>query len=824
MKIIRNIGIVILVILLCLTSLMAQVTKIMGSVKDSETGEPIPFANVYFAGTTIGVTSDFDGNYSIESKTVTDTLVASVMGFVSERKKVISGRFQEIHFVLYPQNFNLSEVVIHAGENPAEILLRKIIKNKENNRSKEFDAYQYEVYNKIEIDANNISEKFQQRKIFKPFSFVFDHLDTSSINGKTYLPIFLSESLSDIYFRKEPKSTKEVIKAAKVSGIENESVMQFLGTMFQQYDFYDNYIAIFQKNFICPISNSGIGSYKYYLIDSSYLGNKWCYKIMFKPRRAQELTFTGHFWVNDTSFAIKSFEMKIADDANINYINDLVLKQEFDLVNGKYWMVTSDVAIGDFNVLDDNYSTMGFFGKKSSTFRNFVFDEPRDKKFYALPTDIIVDDKAYLKDEGFWKQNRHEELNSDEQTIYNMVDTLRNLPAFKTWVEIVETIVTGYYTRNKFEYGPYASVLSFNSIEGARFRVGGRTTAELNPHYRLEGHVAYGTRDQMFKYGLGALILPQQNPRRAIGINYRYDIEQLGASPNAFREDFFFAALFRRNPADKLSLTREFKTYYEHEWFNGLSTTINYMHKEIIPINEEAIKIRTETGEIVNENKIVSAEIGFNVRFAFNEKFLMGDFDRWSTGTKYPILSVNYTYGIPGNFGSEYEYHRLTLGLRHWFNLYGLGWSKYVVEGGKVWGTLPFPLLYLHPGNETFLFDESSYNLMNIFEFVSDKYMSVYYTHHFDGLFLNHIPLMRKLKWREVGFVKGLVGTLSDKNKDFNVLPSITHTLEKPYMEAGLGIENIFKVIRIDGIWRLNHLENQDSKRFALFLSFYFSF
>ena len=825
MKFIRNIKIILILISMALPiSLLAQLTKIMGSVNDGSTGEPIPFANVYFAGTTIGVTTDFDGQFSIESETKSDTLIASVMGYIPQRKKITNGRFQEAHFVLYPQNFNLPELVIVAGENPAEIILRKIISNKEKNQRKEFEAFQYEVYNKMEVDANNITEKFRKRKIFKPFEFIFDHLDTSSVNGKTYLPIFLSETLSDYYFRKSPKSEKEVIQAAKVSGVENESVLQFIGTMFQNYDFYDNYITIFQKNFISPISNSALASYKYYLIDSSFIGNKWCYKIMFKPRRPQELTFTGHFWVNDTSYAIQSFELKIAEDANINYVNDLVLKQDFELIDGEYWMVTKDVGIGDFNVLDDNYTTMGFFGKKTSTYRNFVFNQLRDKKFYALPTDVIVDDKAYAKDEVYWVQNRHSELNRDEQTIYHMVDTLKNLPAFKTWVDIVQTVVTGYYSWEKFQFGPYASIMSFNSIEGTRFRLGGRTTVGFNSHFRLEGHAAYGTKDQKLKYGIGALFLPGKNPRRALGLNYRYDLEQLGASPNAFREDFLFAALFRRNPADKLSMTREFKSYYEHEWFTGFSTTVNYLHKQILPVKEGSVRIRTDAGEIINKDKIVTAEIGLNVRFAFNEKFLVSDFDRVSVGTKYPIVSLSYSYGIPDNFGSEYEYHRLMIGIKHWFNVYNLGWSKYRIEAGKTWGTLPFPLLTLHPGNETFLFDEYSYNLMDLFEFVSDEYVSVYYTHHFDGLFLNHIPLMRKLKWREVGYFKGVIGTLSDKNKAFNVLPDITHTLEKPYVEAGVGIENIFKIIRIDGIWRLSHLDQTKSKPFALFLSLYFTF
>lgn len=802
----------------------AQVTKIMGKVIDYTSQEPIPFANVYFKGTTIGVTTDFEGRFSIESKQATDTLIASSMGYEQQLKKINKYRFQDITFTLMPSNIDLPEVVIVAGENPAEILLRKIIANKETNRAKEFDAYQYEAYNKIEIDANNISEDFKERRIMKPFKFIFDHVDTSTINGKTYLPIFLSESLSDFYFRKDPHAEKEVIKAAKVSGIENESVLQFLGSMFQQYDIYDNYISLFQKNFVSPIANFGLNTYKYYLVDSAYQENKWCYQVMFKPRRKQELTFTGHFWVHDSTYAIKSFELQIADDANINYINDLVLLQEFDLVDEKYWMVTKDAGVGDFNVFEDNETVLGFFGRKTTTYRNFVFNDVKDKKFYSQPTNVIVSEKAYVKDESYWQENRHVDLSKNEKTIYHMVDTLRNLPAFKTWVDIVETVVTGYYEMGKFELGPYASLLSFNAVEGARFRIGGRTTSKFSEQLRLSGHVAYGTLDERFKYGAGFLYLPSKNPRRAFGGNYRFEIEQLGNSPNAFREDFLFAALFRRNPADKLSMTEEYKFYYEHEWFNGLSNTLNFKYKEILPLQKNAVRVVNSEGEIVSEDRLVTTEVGLGTRFAFNEKFLLGDFDRVSVGTKYPILGVEYAYGIPDAFGSEYEYHRLQFGIKQWFNVFNIGWSKYMIETGKIWGTLPFPLLHLHPGNETFLFDEYAFNLMNYFEFVSDEYVSLYYTHHFDGFFLNRIPLMRKLKWREVGFFKGVIGTLSQENKDYNELPLITHTLEKPYMEAGVGIENIFKIIRVDGIWRLSHLENENVNRFALFLSLYFTF
>ena len=804
--------------------LNAQVTKIMGKVIDASTGQPIPFANIYFIGTTIGVTSDFDGNYSLETKTPSDTLVASYMGYYGKQKKILRNRFQVVDFILKPKNFNLSEVVVLAGENPADILFRKIIAKKDENSKDKLDYYQYEVYNKMEVDANNLSEKFKNRKVLKPFKFIFENVDTSTINGKTYLPIFLSESISDYYFRRSPHSEKKIVKAAKTSGIENESVVEFLGNMFEDYNFYNNYIRIFEKNFVSPVSNLGLGSYKYYLIDSSFIGDKWCYKMMFKPRRRQELTFTGNFWVCDTSFAIKSFEIKIADDANINYINDLVLRQEFELVDGKYWMVVKDEGIGDFNPIENSKTILGFFGRKTTTFTNFVVNSPMEKKFYSTPINVIIAENAHDKEEEYWEGARHEALNKNELTIYHMVDTIKNLPAFKTIVDVVETVVSGYYKLNKFELGPYGSTLSFNAVEGARFRFGGRTTPKFNENLRLFGHVAYGTLDTKIKYGIGFLYLANKNPRRAFGGKYRYDVEQLGSSPNALREDFFLTALFRRNPADKLSMASDISFYYEHEWFNGFINKLNFKRKEIIPLGGAKIEVHDAEGEVNELSDITTTEISFDIRFAYDEKFILGHFNRKSLGTKYPIIIARYSLGIPDLLGGNFGYHKLDLGAKYWFNVFNVGWSKVVVSGGKIWGTLPYPILKLHPANETFIFDEFSYNLMNYFEFVSDEYVNFYYTHHFDGFFLNHIPLMRKLKWREVAFFHGVIGTLSDANKTYNKLPAITHTLEKPYMEAGLGVENIFKILRIDGIWRLSHLNNSQTNQFALFFSIHFSF
>ncbi len=805
----------------------AQLTKIMGTITDGDTGEPLPFVNIIFKGTNIGVTSDFDGNYSIETETPGDTLIASFIGYERSYALVIEGKFQVIDFVMKSQNVLLDAVIIRPGINPAEVLLAKIIENKPNNDPDHFDSYQYEAYTKIELDANNITEKFKNRRIYRHFDFIFDNVDTSTINGKTYLPIFLSESLSDVYGRKDPRGFIEKIKATKISGINNQSAMQLLGDEFLGTDIYDNYIQIFQLNFVSPIANGALPFYRYYLVDSAFFDDKWCYKVMYKPRHKQTLTFTGNFWVHDTTFAIKEIEMRIADDANMNYVNDLVIHKEFEIVDGEHWAVVRDNTIGDFNVIENNKRTLGFFGRKTTTYRDYVINQPKESKFYNAPVNVIVSDSAGDHSEEFWAESRHEELSKDERTVYYMIDTLSTIPQFKTYIDIAEMVITGYYVKGKFEIGPYASMLSFNAIEGARFRFGGRTSNAFSTKVMLGGYVAYGTLDGRFKYGGNVLYMLNKNPRRALRGSFRYDLEQLGASQNAFREDFFLAFLFRRQPADKLSFVEEIKLAYEHEWFTGFTNTLILMNRNLYPVGGTKFEFYYQddaTQKIAEEDAITSAEIGLDLRFAYKERVSMGEFERVSLGAKFPIVDVKYAYGMPNFFKSDYEYHKIQIGIRHWFNVFSLGWSRFRIEGGRIWGTLPYPLLKLHEGNETYFFDESAFNMMNYYEFVSDKYLSVYYTHHFNGLLFNRIPLFRKLKWREVAFVTGLVGGMDQKNKEYSVFPTGMYTLDKPYFEAGAGIENIFKIIRIDAVWRLSYLEHLNASPFGIRFSLQFAF
>ncbi len=812
------------VFFLAFATVSGQETRISGRITDAVTGEPVPYVNIYVKESMIGVISDLNGQYTLRTTAPVDSLHASFMGYIPISMPVKSGTAQVINFSLAAATTTLLEVEVIPEERWIELLMRRVIRSKDDNNPDKIPAYECEVYTKLQIDLNNVNERMKERRIFRPIDFVFENLDTSALNQKVFLPALLSETMSDFYFRKNPRATREYIKASRISGIENQSLTQYLGGMFLNVNIYDNYINIFDKNFVSPVANFGFSTYEYTLEDTVVIDGMTCYQVGFEPKRKHELTLYGRLWIHDSSFGVKKAEMRISPDANFNWINDFYISLTYDKVSGKYWALSRDYRLVDMNPFESaNMKAMGLFGHKTTTYQDYIFDQPRADEFYSTPTNVIVENDAYQRDEEYWQAERHDTLTSQESGIYTMIDSVKNAPVYKVYEKIGYLVGTGYYLAGKFEIGPLYKFLSFNAVEGVRFRVGGRTSNDFSKRLMFEGHLAYGTLDQKLKYGLGMKYMLMKNPRRSVGFNFKYDMEQLGEYYNAFSQDNFFASFFRRSPADKLTMVREYNGFYEHEWFNGFSNTLRFIRRDVYAIGDDKFIINTPEGQYIDES-LVSNEIQLYTRFAYREKFLYGEFERTSLGTKYPILELMYGYGIPGFAGSDVNYHRLQFKVKQWFNVFNIGWSKYILETGKIWGTLPYPFLKIHEGNETFFFYPEAGNMVNYYEFISDAYVSMYYTHHFDGLFLNRIPLMRKLKWREVVHGRAVYGTLTDANTAYSEFPDNSSELGKPYYEAGVGIENIFKVGRIDAIWRLSHLDKPDADRFRIFISFQFSF
>jgi hypothetical protein len=815
-----------MLLLLVFQAAAQQTTKVSGKIVDAITREPLPFVNIIFKGTTVGGTTDVEGNYSISTTVHVDSIIVSYVGYNKLTRAIKNGATQELNLGL-SQGIDLLVVEVRPGENPAHRILRKIIANKDKNDREKLDAYEYEVYNKVEFDLNNLSEDFKNNRLLEPFSFIFDNIDSTNAKEKPYLPVFMTEALSDYYYRKNPRARNEVIKASKVAGVENASVSQFMGDMYQNVNIYDNNILVFGKNFISPISDNALLFYKFYLIDSMVIDGHKCYQLQFKPKRKQELAFVGNLWAADTSFAIKQIEMSIADDANINFINSTSVVQTYTQVDST-WMMQKERLVIDFNpfpVEQKKKAMMGIYGRKTADYSNFKINKPHEDKFYSITDNLKVDENAFKRNDEYWEQHRHDTLSKNEKQIYKMVDTLQSLPVYRTWIDVIQIFVTGYKIKGNFEYGPYYNLFSTNEIEGNRFRFGGRTSNQFSKWYELSGYVAYGTRDEKFKYSLGIRSFITKKPRTMVGMYYKNDNEILGQSQNGFTTDNILASVFRITPLRNMTNVKQVNAYIEHEWFTGFNTKLSFYNRTMMPLADfhyEYFKTRNEIGF---KHDITTSEIRILARLAYDEKYVEGEFTRVSLGTHYPILQAQYTIGMKDLFGSDYNYHKLTVNVDDRIRINPIGYFDYILEYGKVFNPLPYPLLELHGGNETYIYDIYAFNGMNYYEFVSDEYASATISHHFEGFFLNRIPLMRKLKWREVAGAKALIGRVKNENKQLLIFPDHLYALDRgPYYEASVGIENIFKIFRVDAVYRLSYLDNPKAIPFSIKASLQFSF
>ncbi len=821
--------------------LFGQKTTVTGRVTDGDTKEGIPFCNVYFKDTSIGVSTDVDGYFSLSTETANDSLTVSAIGYALVSKVIKKGVEQEINFILGASDLTLTEVVVYAGENPANQIVRDIIRNKKTNRAENLDAFQAEEYSKVELDLDNIDPKLKDSKLFKPFAFIFENIDSTS-DEKPFLPAYITETVSDVFHVKGEREMKTIPKAQRTSGVDNKTVVDFIGSMHEEYNVYDNWIEVLNKPFASPFSDLGLHYYEYYIIDSAYVSGKLCQKLKFKPKRKQENTFYGTFWVVDSLWAVQRVDMRISPDVNINLVSRVIIYQEFGEEQGKYWLPKRQKTVLDFQAVKNS---PGLIGRKTVSFKNYRINEDKITQFYKEKDPEDYWQKDLEKADDFWSEARHEKLSDNEKMIYKMVDSIKNVPIYKTYVQTIQIILTGLIEVGPVEIGSLFSAYSSNRIEGSRFRLGVWTSNQFSKKIRFGGFLAYGINDERWKYGGDFQWNISKYPRITLEGSYRNDITFSHSSSEDLTEGNLFSGFYRRPVYQKLSFAEEAKLAYERYWKKGWSNRLTVLHRKLTPysnvdsegngFNYKFLPNPDVTSQF--DTDLATTEIIFKVKYAYKERFLDGAFNRVSAGSDYPIAALQYTAGIKDLLGGDYQYHKLTLSVKHWFNIEPIGWSRYNFKVGKTFGRVPFLLAEVPTGNEGYFYNPNAFNGMNRYEFAMDTYASLMYTHHFDGFILNKIPLIRKLKWRTVAAFRATWGTMTSENLEANQLnlfdPSldgrVTYTGFRvpeayPYMEAGVGIENIFKLIRVDALWRLNYLDNPDADRFTfrLGLDFYF--
>jgi len=533
-----NMKINLLIAFLCLSffSALAQ-TKVSGHVFD-ENNVPIPYANIIFKGSTEGTITNEDGKFYLESDEIWETLVVSFLGFEMLEIPLTKRVTYDLKFILKEEASSLNEVVIITGkqskkasENPAISILKKIWERKRKNGLTQFKQYEYDQYEKVEFDLNTIDSALIKSKLFKGMEFVFEEVDTSSVTGKTYLPIFLNESVKKISGDNTINKEREDLKGNKNSGFSNNQVIiDFIDDLYSEYSVYDNYLKFFDKSFVSPLSRTGVQTYNYVLSDSAFIDNKWCYNIIYYPRRKNELTFKGDFWVNDSTYAIKEINLQASKSANINWVKEIYIEQEFEVLNDSVFLIKRDYFLSDF-AMNKKEKSRGVYGKRTTLYDNYKFNQPKDKEYY----DKVIynyDEDIYNRADDFWQNNRLEALNKDEKGVYKMLDTLKTVKKFKRLYNLGSILASGYveFPSINFDYGPIFSTFGFNEVEGVRLRTGGRTYFGPNDLWRLEGFLAYGFRDDKFKYGLSGKWLLDKRSRLTVFGGNRRDVEQIGAS------------------------------------------------------------------------------------------------------------------------------------------------------------------------------------------------------------------------------------------------------------------------------------------------------
>ena len=815
----------------------AQNYTIRGRVLDADTKEGLPFCNVYFRGTTIGVATDVDGYYEITTAEWRDSLTASALGYENLSKRLADTPLQNVDFYLSTSRFDLQEIVVLAGENPANRIVRGIIANKDRNRIESQESIQYESYAKVELDIENIDERLRTSRLLKPFEFIFENVDSTS-DEKPFLPIYINEVLEDIFLVKGKGSPRNIIRAQRNSGTDNPTIVEYIKKIHAPFSIYDNWIYVLEKGFISPFANAAPVYYEYYIQDSVIVDGRLRYNLKFKPKRKQETTFYGDFWVEDSTFAIERVNMRMSPNVNINLVRRIIIYQEFKPADG-LWLPSLQKMIVDFSPAE---KAPGMIGRRTETFRNFIINNEQTRLRYAKtkPEDNLRDPN-FVNSEDFWAQARHVPLSSTEEKVYALVDSIKNVPAYKTYTQIAEILVNGYFITGSWELGPYSSIYGINPVEGNRFRLGARTSTNFNKDLRLGGYLAYGTQDEAFKYGADFIWVMNKYPRMVVGGAYKNDISLNSESSEDFVETDFFSGTLRRNIPMKLIRVEEAKLYYERYWDRGFSNRVTLLTRYMDPYGGSASRsfdyayLDDAERPFHVDSTLSTTEFIFKTRFAYDEILLDGNYERVSAGTKYPIIELQYALGINGLLDGDYHYHRLSFSYRHYVNINPIGWLAYRFKAGRVFGKVPFLLMEVHPGNEGFFMARGIFNTMNRYEFASDTYAQLVLEHHFDGFFLNKIPLMRKLKWREVVSFKAVIGSISEENRIANQLNwfdsqkndrynGFRAPSHQPYMEAGIGLENILKIIRIDAIWRLNYLDNPQASRFSVVGGFYFFF
>lgn len=833
----------------CCISVSAQ--NIQGVVTDSLTNDPIPYLSVFYEGKGVGSITDNDGHYKVETRKGWNKLTFSAVGYVTKVVNIIPGVTKNLNVRMRPDDIMLDEVVVKPKRekysrknNPAVELMKKVIAHKNNNKLSENDYYQYNKYQKITMSLNDVTPEMLEKGMYKKMPFLKDQIELCEETNKFILPISVDETASQKIYRKHPKSEKTIIKGMSSTGVNEQfatgdMLSTVLKDVFTDVNIYDNDIRLLQYPFISPISSSdAISFYKFYIMDTTFVDKDKCFHLTFVPNNSQDFGFTGHLYVlADSSYTVKKCTMNLPKKSGVNFVDNMDIIQEFEQLPNGEWVLKTDDMIVEMTLMK---IMQGFQIRRTTRYSDYAFDELPQQLFKRKGAEIKEAD-AMMRGDDFWNQYRPVPLTQTESSMDMLVKRLEQMPGFKYVIFVLKAFIENFVETgtkdnpSKVDIGPVNTMISNNYIDGLRLRMSAQTTANLNPHLFLKGYYAYGFKDHRSKY-MGEVeysfnkkeYLPREFPKNSITFSYQYDVMSPTDKFLKTDKDNVFVS-FKTSTVDQMSYVRNIALKYENETQFGLKTTVEVKHSTDEPTGGLAYITNDDQKTLVPEIQTMEASLAF--RYAPGETFVNTKQRRIPVSFDAPVFTLSHTTGFKGVLGGEYNFNLTEVGLykRFWFS----SWGKIdmFVKGGAQWNKVPFPLLIMPAANLSYILQRETFNLINNMEFLNDRYASLDVSWDLNGKIFNRIPLLKKLKWREAIGFKMLYGHLTDKNNPMKhpgdselfLFPtrdgrptSFVMDPKTPYMECSVGIHNIFKILHIDYVRRLNYLDHPDANKWGV--------
>lgn len=828
---------IILSLLILCQNLAAQ---IKGNIRDASTKEPLSFISIFYEGTTTGTNSGLDGNFTLPVLPGHKEFVVSSVGYKSQKFKIVDNK--EYKILLQSDEVLLDEVVVKPvrqkykrKNNPAVELMRKVIENKRHFEISQEDFYEYNKYQKMKTSLNDLTEDKIQKGLYKSFKLQADRLEKSEISDNYIFPISVQETSTKVVYRKDPKIKREYIEGTRTSGLDTylasgELITTMIADVFTDINIYDNEIKMLNRRFVSPISNNAISFYQYFIMDTVKIDNADYIHLTFVPQNSLDFGFTGHIYItNDSNYSVKSCQMRLPYNNGVNFVSAMSVTQEFEPMADGRWALKRDIMTADLELTS---FIQGVQIERMTLYDDYEFN-PIPEEMFKSKAAVVKVPEAGRRDEEYWAQYRQERLSENEETVSESIEQISQSKPFK-YVLFVASLLFENYTEtapkgkvNKFDIGPINTFISSNYIDGTRFRFGGRTTAGLNPHWFLTGYGAYGLKDHRWKYS-GELtyafkareFYPWEYPMHNISVAYKSEVESPMDKFLDTDKDNVFVAL-KAFPVDQMLYVRQGMLKYQFENYSGMLLTVEATRKHETPAGK--LQFLKNDGLETPVQDLVSSQIGATFRFAPGERFVNTKQRRKLVNKDVPVFAISHTTGVKGFMGSNFNSNitELSTWNRFWMGSWGKLDAKF--KAGLQWNTVPFPLLIIPTANLSYTSQNNeAFNLMRNMEFLNDRYVSLSLIYDMNGKLFNRIPLFNRLKWREIFKVKALWGTLTDKNNPYistnpdifkfptrNGEPSsFVMDKKKPYVEATVGIYNIFKLLQIEYVRRLTYLDN----------------